>query len=322
MLHKLARLSAAIGLLCLALFAQAQNFPTKPVRIVLPYPAGGTTDLLVRILSQKMQESTGQPWLVEYKPGAATIIATMAVKTAAPDGYTVLVNTNGMPNILLMYKKVDYRMEDFAPVSVFATGPLSLSVSKSVPANNLNELIAYIKANPGKVNYATLGSGGSPHLLAKMLENHAGLRMQDIPYKGAAPALQALISGEVQLYFDSIPSSLAQLRAGNIRIFGFGAEERMKGAPEIPTLKEQGVPIASSSWFGFFVPAGTPKPVISAIHREVVKAVASNEYQTRVIASAQVPVSSASPEEFHGFIDREAAAWAKVIKPLNLQLDI
>jgi len=323
MFRKLATTAIMLGLLCSTMpgTSLAQTFPTKPVRIILPFPAGGSTDLFVRLLSQKMQESTGQSWLVEYRPGGSTMVATVAVKTAPADGYTMLVGTNVMANNLLMYKKVDYRMEDFAPVSVFATGPLVLAVNKNVPAANINELIAYVKANPGKVNYATLGNGGSPHLLGKMLEQHAGLQMTDVPYKGAAQALTALVAGDVQIYFDLVPSSLAQQRAGNLRLFGVGAEERLKSVPEIPTLKEQGVPITSSSWFGFMVPAGTPKPIVSVLHRETAKAVASNEYQSRVISAGQVPVASASPEEFHTFIEREAAAWAKVIKPLNLQLD-
>jgi tripartite-type tricarboxylate transporter receptor subunit TctC len=322
MFRNLAATAAVVlGLLCSALPVAAQNFPTKPVRIVTPFPAGGSTDLFLRILSVKMQESTGQSWLIDYKAGGATMIATVAVKNSAPDGYTVLLATNVAPNNLLMYKKVEYKLEDFAPVSLIATGPLAMSVSKSLPANNIAELIAYVKANPGKVNYATLGAGGTPHLLAKMLEQHSGLQMVEIPYKGAAPALQALIAGDVQIYFDSVPSSLAQLKAGAVKIFGVTSEERMKGAPDLPTLKEQGLPLTAVPWFGFWVPAATPKPLIAAIHREVVKAVASQEYQTRVIGAAQVPVSSASPEEFQTFIARQAEGWAKVIKPLNLQLD-
>ena len=313
----------ALGLLCSALPATslAQNFPTKPVHIVMPYPAGGSTDLFLRLLSAKMQESTGQSWLVESKPGGAGIIATVSVKNAAADGYTILLATSNVANTLLMYKKADYKVEDFAPVSLIASGPLAMSVSKSVAANNVSELIAYIKANPGKVNYASLGAGGTPHLLAIMLQQHASLQMVEIPYKGAAPALQALMAGEVQIYFDSAPSSLAQLKAGNIKIFGMTSEERMKAAPDIPTLKEQGIPLTAVPWFGLWVPAATPKPVIAAIHRETVKAVASSDYQTRVIGAAQVPISSASPEEFQAYMARQAEAWAKVIKPLNLTLD-
>lgn len=322
MIRKIAT-AVTFGLLCSALPAAslAQNFPTKPVRIVTPFPAGGSTDMFLRILSQKMQESTGQPFVIDAKPGGSTMIATVAVKNAAPDGYTMLTATSLVPNNLLMFKKAEYKLEDFAPVSLFASGPLALSVSKSVAATNVNELIAYIKANPGKVNYASLGAGGTPHLLAIMLAQHAGLQMVEIPYKGAAPALQALMAGDVQIYFDSVPSSLVQFKAGSIKIFGITSEERMKGAPDLPTLKEQGLPLIAVPWFGFLVPAGTPKPAIAVLHREVVKAVASNDYQTRVIGAAQVPASSASPEEFQTYINHQAELWAKVIKPLNLTLD-
>ena len=312
----------AVAAAILPATSMAQAYPNKPVRVVLPFPAGGTTDLFARILSQKLQESTGQSWIIDYKPGGATMIATNSVRTAAPDGYTVLVGLNVMPTNLLMYKKVDYKMEDFAPISLFAMGPLAMAVSKSVAANSLAELVAFIKANPGKINYATLGTGGSPHLVAKMMEQHYGLQMQDIPYKGSAPAMQALMAGDVQIYFDSAATSVAQQRAGTIKIFGVTAEDRMKGAPELPTLKEQGLPITSASWFGYFVPAATPKPIINFIHREVVKAVATSDYQSRVIGAAQIPISSASPEEFHAFIERNTEGWAKVIKPLNLQLEL
>jgi len=310
-----------LGLAMLSFGAAAQNFPTKPIRVVLPYPAGGTTDMFVRTLSQKLQESTGQPWVIEYRPGAATMIAAASAKTAAPDGYTVLVGTTSMAINPLMYRKVDYRMEDFTPISTFATGPLAMSVSKKVPANNAKEFIEYVRANPGKVNYATLGAGGMPHLLAIMLEQQGNVKMTDVPYKGAGPALTALVAGDVQLYFDSVPSSLAQMRAGNIRILGVGAEERLKGIPDLPTLREQGINITSSAWFGFLVPAATPKPIVAQLHREIVKAVSSQDYQTRVIDAGQAPTASPTPEDFQRFIERDTAAWAKVIKPLNLQLD-
>jgi len=315
-------ITAAVTALALASFgAVAQNFPAKPVHVVLPYPPGGTTDLFVRTLAQKLQESTSQPWLIEAKPGAATMVAVLAVKSAAADGYTVLVGTTSMAINPLIYKKVEYRMEDFTPISTFATGPLAMSVSKKVPANNAKEFIQFVRANPGKVNYATLGAGGMPHLLAVMLEQQGNVKMTDIPYKGAGPALAALIAGDVQLYFDSVPSSLAQMKAGNIKILGIGSEERLKGVPELPTLKEQGLNIAASAWFGFFVPAATPKPIVGQLHREVVNAVSSADYQTRVIEAGQVPAASPSPEEFHRFIERDTADWAKVVKPLNLQLD-
>ena len=327
MFHSISRLAAAataalaISAAILPGTSLAQAYPNKPVRVVLPFPAGGITDVFARLISQKLQESTGQPWVIDYKPGGATMIAAVAVKNAAPDGYTVLVGLNTMPANLLMYKKADYKMEDFAPVSLFAMGPLALAVSKNVPANSLAELVALIKANPGKINYATLGTGGSPHLAAKMMEQHFGLQMQDIPYKGSAPALQALMAGDVQIYFDSAATSMVQQRAGTIKVFGVTADERMKATPEIPTLKELGLPITSASWFGYFVPTGTPKPIINFIHREMVKAVASSDHQARVIGSSQIPIASASPEEFQTFIERNTEVWAKVIRPLNLQLE-
>lgn len=301
--------------------ALAQNFPSRPVRIYLPVAPGGITDLAARLVAEKLQQSTGQPWLIEHRPGGNTKLAVHALKTAAPDGYSLLAANPPVINNIHLSRSAGYRLEDFVPVSLLYLGPLSLSVSKSVPATNIQELIAYIKANPGKVNFASVGAGGTTQLLARLLEQQYGLQMVDIPYKGGAAALQALMAGDIAIYFDAVTTSLPLHKAGNIRIMGITSEERMKGAPDLPTLKEQGINITSSSWNGLFAPAGTPRAAVDAIHREVVKAVASPEFQSRMIEGAQIPMASASPDEFKRFVQSESDKWGRLIKALNLQTD-
>lgn len=299
----------------------AQAWPAKPVKLILPHPPGGTTDLIARILATRMQESLGQPIVVDHKPGGSTMIAAAAVATAPADGYTLMIHVGQLYTNPMMYRNVPYKVENFLPISLAATVPYSLSVSRSVPAKTPRELVEYIRANAGRVNYATLGAGGNTHLLGKMLEQITGTPMADIPYKGSAQAITDLIGGQTQLYFDAVATSLPQFRAGKINILGVTSAERLPGAPDVPTLREQGLPIVGETWWGVLGPSGMPRPVVERIHGETVKVVASQDFQARIIASGGVPVASASPEEFARYIQRDTEAWAKVIRPLNLQLD-
>jgi tripartite-type tricarboxylate transporter receptor subunit TctC len=314
-------MALAAGFAAISTVCEAQTYPNKPIRIIVPHPPGGTTDLIARILATKMSESMGQPVLIDHKPGGSTMIASAALATAPADGYTLMVHIGQVYTIPMMYKNVPYKVENFAPISLVATVPYSLSVSKTVPVKTPKELVEYIRANPGKINYATLGSGGNTHLLGKMLEEIADVRMTDVPYKGSAQAMVDLMGGRTQLYFDTITTSIPQFRGGKINILGVTSAERMPGAPDIPTLKEQGLPLVGDTWWGVLGPAALPRPVIDRIHSEVVKAVASQEFQSKIIAGGGIPVSSASPEEFERYISRETEMWAKVIRPLKLQLD-
>ncbi len=317
--------SIVVAFMALGMFASrvawAQDYPVKPVKLVMPFAPGGATDLFARLVSQKMGESMGQPVVLDYKPGAASMIANEAVATAPKDGYTLLVGTTGMALNLIMYSKVPYRMEDFAPVSVIAVPAFAMSVGKGSQARNAKEFIDFVKARPGKVNYANIGSGSTPHLLAKMLEDVAGLQMQDIPYKGAGPALTALASGEVQLYFDSVTTSIPQHKSGTIKILGFTSAERLPAALDVPTLKEQGIPLVATSWFGIMAPAGTPRPVIDKLHREVQKAVNSKDYQAKVSATGATPAASSSPEEFAALIESMTQLWGRIPSALKIKFD-
>jgi len=268
-----------------------------------------------------MSESMGQQVVLDYKPGAASMVANEFVANAPKDGYTLLVGTTGMALNLIMYSKVRYKMEDFAPISVIAVPAFSMSVSKKLPVSSAKELVEYARARPGQLNYGTLGSGSTPHLLGKMFEEVAGLKMVDVPYKGSSPALAALMAGEVDLYFDSVTSSIPQYRNGTINILGVTSDERLKALPDMPTLNEQGVPLVATSWFGVLAPTGTPRAVIEKLHREITKAVASEEYQTRLNTAGATPASSASPEEFARLINRMSELWGRIPRQLNIKFD-
>ena len=311
--------AVALLLLCSASFAQ--NYPTKPIKLVLAQPPGGATDLFARLLTQKMGESMGQPVIIDHKPGANNMIANQTVAAAPKDGYTLLMGTTALGLNPIMYKKLNYKVEDFAPISVIALPAFSMSINKSLPTKSLKEFIDYVKARPGKINYGTLGRGSTGHLLGKMFEESAGLDMLDIPYKGAAAALSALVAGDVQVYFDSITTSIPQLRAGAINVIGVTSEARVPTAPDVPTLKEQGLPMVATSWFGVLAPAGTPRPIILKLNREIQAAVAWPENQSRLNAAGATPASSASPEEFAAMIQNMTELWGRIPRKLGMSFD-
>ena len=301
--------------------ALAQAYPSKPIKLVLAQPPGGATDLFARLLSQKMSESLGQPVVIEYKPGANNMIAIQAVSGAPKDGYTLMMGTTALGMNPIMYKKLNYKVEDFAPISVVALPSFAMSVSKNVPAKTLREFVDYVKARPGKLNYGTLGPGSTGHLLGLMFEEIAGLKMQDVPYKGAAAALTGLIAGDVAVYFDNITTSVPQHRTGAITVMGVTAEARVPAAPDIPTMKEQGVPMVAQSWFGILAPAGTPRPIILRLNKEIQAAVAWPEYQSKLNAAGATPASSASPEEFATLIANLTELWGRIPRRMALNFD-
>lgn len=301
--------------------AAAQEYPTRPIKLIMPFAPGGATDLFARSLSERMTESMGQPVILDYKPGAASILANEYVANAPKDGYTLLVGTTGMALNIIMYGNVRYKMEDFAPISVIAVPAFSMSVSKKLPVSTAKDFVEYARARPGQLNYGTLGSGSTPHLLGEMFEEVAGVDMVDVPYKGSGPALAALMSGDVQLYFDSVTSSIPQYRGGTIGILGLTSENRLEALPEMPTLDEQDVPLIATSWFGILAPAGTPRPIIEKLNREINKAVASDEYQTRLNTAGATPMASESPEKFAELIESMTELWGRIPRRLNIKFD-
>jgi len=300
--------------------AWAQAFPERPIRLVVPYPAGGTTDILARRIGNSMRESLGQPVVVDNKPGAATIIGTEAVKNSTPDGYTLLVIGSTWGSNTLLYKKLPYTLADFAPVSMLIKAPYTLTSNPSVGAT-LADFITQAKAKPGVLNYGTIGVGGSAHLLAEKLKALTGIDVVGVPYAGAAPALTALTANEVQVYFDAINTSLPHHRGGKLKVLAVTSDERLAAAPDIPTFKELGLPAMTVYfWFGVVAPAGTPKPIVERLNQAIGRAIQEDEFRTRMANDGAIAQPS-TPDAFADFITADVAMWGEIIKPLNIQLD-
>jgi tripartite-type tricarboxylate transporter receptor subunit TctC len=313
---------AFLALLAAMPFAGAQEYPARAVRIVVPFPAGATNDIVARLFAQKLSEQTKQPFVVENKTGGSGIPGTDFVAKSAPDGYTLLLGNTALLGIhISLYSKLPYDPRDFAPVSVLAISPSVLVVHPSVPAATLAELIAYAKANPGKLNYASPGNGTPFHLSAELFKAQTGTDIVHVPYKGAAPALVDLLSGQVQLMFDNIPSVLPHIRSGKVRAIVTTGAKRLALLPDVPTLAEAGLKNAESvSWFAIVAPKGTPREIVARLHAEIVKAENHPEVRQRLYELGAEPVGN-TPEEAGAHIRAEIAKWAKVIKESGAKVD-
>ena len=323
MLSMLQRWAVGAVLALLATGAWGQAHPAKPIRLVVPFPAGGTTDILARAVGQKLTEAWGQPVVVDNRPGAGGNIGAELVAKAAPDGYTLLMGTVGTHAInASLYAKMPYdHIKDFAPVILVAGVPNVLVVNPAVPVNSVQELIAYAKANPGRLNFASSGSGTSIHLSGELFKVMAGVQMTHIPYKGSAPALQDLIGGQVQLMFDNLPSALPQIKGGKLRALAVTSAARAAALPDVPTVAEAGLPgFEASSWFGVLAPAGTPVAIIARLNAEIAKWLASPEAREK-LASQGANAAGGSPEDFAKHIAAETAKWQKVVKESGAKVD-
>ena len=318
--------TAVVAALCwlVSPFAAAEaGYPTKPIRLVVPFPAGGTTDILARATAQKLSEALGQQVIVDNRPGAGGNIGTELVAKAPPDGYTLLMGTVGTHAInASLYSKLPYdHVKDFTPVILVAGVPNVLVVNPALPVNSVQELIAYGKANPGKLNFASSGSGTSIHLSGELFKTLTGVQMTHVPYKGSAPALTDLMGGQVQLMFDNLPSSLAFIKAGKLRALGVTSTTRAAALPDVPTLVEAGVPgFEASSWFGIVAPAGTPRDIVMRINTEVAKWLASPDARDKLSAQGAI-AASGSPEDFARHIASETTKWARVVKESGAKVD-
>jgi len=323
MLSMLQRWAVGAVLALLATGAWGQAYPAKPIRLVVPFPAGGTTDILARAVGQKLTEAWGQPVVVDNRPGAGGNIGAELVAKAASDGYTLLMGTVGTHAInASLYAKMPYdHIKDFAPVILVAGVPNVLVVNPAVPVNSVQELIAYAKANPGRLNFASSGSGTSIHLSGELFKVMAGVQMTHIPYKGSAPALQDLIGGQVQLMFDNLPSALPQIKGGKLRALAVTSAARAAALPDVPTVAEAGLPgFEASSWFGVLAPAGTPVAIIARLNAEIAKWLASPEAREK-LASQGANAAGGSPEDFAKHIAAETAKWQKVVKESGAKVD-
>ena len=313
-----AALAAAGGAL-----AQALTYPTKPIRLVVPFPPGGATDILARDVAQKLTEAWGQAVVVDNRPGAGANIGTELVAKAPPDGYTLLMGTVGTHAINpSLYAKLPYdHIKDFAPVILVAGVPNVLVVNPALPVNSVAELIAYAKANPGKLNFASSGSGTSIHLSGELFKVMAGVQMIHIPYKGSAPAVQDLIGGQVQLMFDNLPPSLPQIKAGKLRALAVTSTTRAPALPDVPTMAEAGLPgFEASSWFGILAPAGTPPAIVAKLNAEIAQWLATPEAKEK-LAKQGASAAGGSPDDFARHIAAETAKWAKVVKDSGAKVD-
>ena len=303
--------------------AQTPSYPTKPIRLVVPFPAGGATDILARAVAQKLTEAWGQAVVVDNRPGAGGNIGSELVAKAAPDGYTLEMGTVGTHAInASLYAKMPYdHVKDFAPVILVAGVPNVLVVNPSVPANSVQELVAYAKANPGKLNFASSGSGTSIHLSGELFKVMAGVQMTHIPYKGSAQALQDLIGGQVQLMFDNLPPALPQIKSGKLRALGVTTAARSAALPDTPTIAESGLPgFEASSWFGVLAPAGTSPVIIAKLNAEIAKWLATPEAKEKLVAIG-ANIAGGTPEDFARHIAAETLKWAKVVKDSGAKVD-
>ena len=314
----IAGLAALPGLVC----AQAP-YPAKPIRFVVPYPAGGPLDIVARLLAQKVSESVKQPVVVDNKPGAGGNIGADSVAKATADGYTLLMGAVATHAINpSLYPAMPYdAARDFAPVTQVASTPNVLVVNPSVPAATVREFIAHAKANPGKLNFGSGSSGSAGHLAGELFKTLADLDMTHIPYKGAAPAMQDLVGGRIDLMFDNLASSLSQVRAGRVKALAVTTAKRSALAPELPTIAESGLPgFDITTWFGVFAPAGTPHAVLEVLHSEFTRALAAPDVREKMLALGAEPVGS-RPEEFAEYIRTETAKYARLVKSSGAKAD-
>jgi tripartite-type tricarboxylate transporter receptor subunit TctC len=306
-----------------AIQAQGAAWPGRPIRWIVPYPPGGITDNATRMLLQKVQEQTGWTIVVENKPGANSILGADVAAKAAPDGYTFLtVIAAHAANATLYAGKLPFdTVKSFAPLSLVAIAPLIMTANNGLPAKDVKELIAYAKANPGKISFGSSGVGAAAHLTTELFKQTAGVDLVHVPYKGTAPALQDLMGGSIQILVD-VPSTLMpQVRAGKIKALGMFSAKRVAAAAEVPTIVEAGgPPIEGSTWVLFLAPAGTPKDIVNRMAAETVKAVTAADIRGRFETIGIEPVGS-TPEEAGKFLDDEIAKWAKVISTAGVKAE-
>jgi tripartite-type tricarboxylate transporter receptor subunit TctC len=315
-------LAALVVVLAGAGESSAQNWPNRPIRMVVPYTPGGYTDLMARLVGQKVADAIGATIVFENKPGANAIIGTDVVAKAAPDGYTFgTVIAAHAVNATLNPKLPYDTLKDLNYVSLMSVAPLIMIAHPSLPANNVKELIALAKAKPGELNFASSGIGAAAHLTMEMFKSRTGINMQHIPYKGTAGALQDLVGGQINVMFDIVGPLMPQVKSGNAKAIVVTAKERIPAAPDVPTMAEQGVPdFVSGTWAGIIAPAGTPKEIVDRVSAEAKKALADPALQAKLVDQGIVAVGS-SPEEFRAFVGEEIARWGKVITDAGIKIE-
>ena len=325
-------LAAAAAALCLAApaFAQAQAaapasapaYPTKPVKLVVPYPPGGPTDIVARLVAQKLSDAMGQQFIIDNRPGAGGNPGAELVARSPADGYTLVVATTAHAINPSLFKNLGYSLsKDFAPVSQLTSGPLVIVANPQLPAKNVAELIALAKAKPGELNFASSGNGQSTHLSAELFAAMAGVKMNHIPYKGSAPALTDTMGGQTQLMFDTMLSAMPHVKAGKLKALAVTSATRSPVAPDLPTVAESGLPgYEAIAWNGLLAPAGTPPEVLARLSAELKKVLAAPDVKDKFEAQG-FAASWNSPEDFGRFMSAEVDKWAKVVKTSGAKVD-
>jgi tripartite-type tricarboxylate transporter receptor subunit TctC len=316
-------LSCVLTGLCVLLspaLAAAQDFPSKPIRLIVPFPPGGPNDIIARVVGQRMSELIKQPVIVDNRGGQAGVLGTDAVAKSSPDGYTIGIVSASALVISPTMEKVAYDVaKDFAPVTLVTTVPEMLVVASNVPANNMDELVALARAQPGKLNFASAGLGGLPHLAGELFKLTAKIDVVHVPYRGAAPAINDLLGQQVQMTFLDLPVLLPHLQAGTLRPIALGAPERAATAPDVPTTAEVGMPdLLIENWYGMIAPAATPAEIIATLNRIANEAMNDPPVKQK-LADQGLTVAGDTPVHFRGFIDAETRKWAKVIKDAGVE---
>ena len=302
--------------------ATAQAYPTKPLRLIVPQSAGGSTDQVARPLAQQMGAALGQSVIVDNRPGAGSVIGTDVVAKAAPDGYTLLAVAASFSMSPSLYKNLPFDpVRDFAPISLLSSLPNILVVHPSLPVKSVKELIAFAKARPGQLNFGSSGMATGTHMSMELLKHMTGITMVHVPYKGGAPSVTALISGEVQVTFATISTALPHVKSGRLRALAVSTARRSPAAPEVPTIAESGVPgYDYASWIGLLAPAKTPTTIVARLNAEAVKALQTSEIKAILAVEGSEPVGN-SPGQFAAALKTEVARWAQVVKAAGIKAD-
>lgn len=303
-----------------AVLAQADTYPNKPIRFVLSSAPGGAGDVIMRVIGQKLEERWGQPVVIEHKPGAGGVIGMQYAARAPADGYTIVMGYIGVAAVnQFIYTPAPYdTMRDFVPVSMVSTFPNVLSVRSDLPVNNVRELIAYAKANPGKLNYASAGTATSPHLTTELFRSRTGIQLTHIPYKGSGPAMVDFLAGRVDMMFDNLVTAKQHLSKNRFRILGITTKTRSPLAPELPTISESGVEgFESVGWFGVLAPAGVPQPIVEKLSREIAAIMKLPETQKTLRERGMEPVGTTAAE-FKTFLQAELDKWGRVVREANI----
>lgn len=311
---------SGVALLLWPALATAQEFPTRSIRLIVPFPAGGPNDIIARVIGQRMSELTKQPVVIDNRAGQGGVLGTDAVAKAAPDGYTIAISSAGALAISPGMEKVAYdTLKDLQPITLVATVPEMLVVANNVPARDIRELIALARAQPGKLNFASSGPGSLPHLAGELLKLTAKIDIVHVPYRGAAPAVNDLLGQQVQMAFLDLPILLPQVKAGALRGIAIGSPQRAPTAMEVPTTAEQGMPeLRIENWYGMVAPAATPPAIVAALNKIATEAMRDPAVKEK-LASQGAELIGDTPEHFRGFIETEIAKWAGVIKAAGVE---